>query len=680
MFHLDSGNLLAWMAQSLVIAGVGALLPLVFRLRHPPTQLLYGHLLLVVCLLLPILQKPVSPAPQPALWAALRNATLIWWIAGAGVAARLAWLLAGLWRIRQHRIAAMPLYPVPESAQAASAITHANAVLCISQEAPGPVMLGWLNPVVLLPETFSNLDDEAQCSIVCHELLHVRRHDWLVTLLEEVAGALMWFNPGTWLLLAQTRLAREQVVDRETVRLTAANDSYIHALLAIARGGSVVDLAPAPLFLRRRHLTQRMHALLEEVPMSKYRILASYCSMTTLLVLAGWLACNSFPLVAQPAPQQAQTPSTAPQPTGVMLNGPWVRVPLVPGKLASSETVPPAPGRPAADSGMPSAPIPFDPYEPVTGGIETVTAPQDRAALVALWERAKQSSKMHMPGQAPYQLDATFQAGGNAAYTGAGELTETWLSGQSWRWTAKLGGFSIVRIGYSGATVEDKHTPAIPMRVHMLRNAIFWAGDNRTFGMMQLRKAAIVGNGKPATCVLASGMFPTPGTARLWEEEEYCVDNATGLLMVHSFSPGNFTMYTYGASPIHDRYVAEHILISSAGQIVVDARVSMTEPSVNATELQPTPEMLANGLATPTNLPVHFQVNFPDTAAGSTVRPVMVHASVDGNGQVVEEELSAGADPGLVQNALDLVRNFHFPANGAQRQIFVNTRFVPAAR
>jgi len=45
--------------------------------------------------------------------------------------------------------------------------------------------------------------------------LHVRRHDWLITLIEELAGTLLWFNPAIWLLLAQTRLAREQLVDAE---------------------------------------------------------------------------------------------------------------------------------------------------------------------------------------------------------------------------------------------------------------------------------------------------------------------------------------------------------------------------------------------------------------------------------------------------------------------------------
>lgn len=316
----EAQNLLAWMAQTIALASAAAILPVLFRLQHPQTRLAYCHLVLTACLLLPwvepwrhprqdvrpaetaattVSHTPAAPAaipllselrsdraspqsvpaastaaPRPSLWDELGTRPVLRWIVIAGGFARLCWLLGGLWHIRRYRIAALPLYPIPESVHAASAIAHADALFCISPEVPGPVMLGWLAPVVLLPESFLNLDEEAQCGIACHELLHVRRGDWLVTLCEEVAAALMWFNPAAWVLLAQVRLAREQMVDAETVRLTAASEPYINALLAIARR-QTLDLAPAPVFLRRRHLTRRVHALLKDVSISKLRLLFS---------------------------------------------------------------------------------------------------------------------------------------------------------------------------------------------------------------------------------------------------------------------------------------------------------------------------------------------------------------------------------------------------------------------
>ncbi len=269
-------NLITWMEQVFVVATLGWLLPVLFRIRHPRTQLIYCHVVLALCLILPLAepwQHPVihraaiSPVEAARAIPGLPWTRLVLCALAAGGAARLIWLLAGLWRIRRYRIGAMPLYPVPESVRAASAVTQTDALFCISPHVTGPVMLGWLAPVVLLPESFLALNDEAQCGIVCHELLHVRRHDWLVTLLEELAAALFWFNPAIWPLMGQTRLAREELVDSEVVRLTASRDPYIDALLAIARGQSVSDLAPAPapLFLRRRHLTRRMDSLLKEI-------------------------------------------------------------------------------------------------------------------------------------------------------------------------------------------------------------------------------------------------------------------------------------------------------------------------------------------------------------------------------------------------------------------------------
>ena len=53
---LQSSNLVSWVVQVFAIASLGAFLPLVFRIRHPRTQLAYSHLVLAVCLVLPLIQ------------------------------------------------------------------------------------------------------------------------------------------------------------------------------------------------------------------------------------------------------------------------------------------------------------------------------------------------------------------------------------------------------------------------------------------------------------------------------------------------------------------------------------------------------------------------------------------------------------------------------------------------
>src|SRR5947209_6784709 len=120
---------------------------------------------------------------------------------------------------------------------------------------------------------------------------------------EELVRAAFWFHPLVWWAVGQVQLAREEVVDREVVRFTSARDRYLETLLEIAAAKAGVELAVAPLFLRNRHLRQRVASLLKEVPMSRKRLNLSLAGFFAALVLGGWLAIHSFPL--QGAPQEA---------------------------------------------------------------------------------------------------------------------------------------------------------------------------------------------------------------------------------------------------------------------------------------------------------------------------------------------------------------------------------------
>ena len=665
---LTAANLLAWTAQAFLLVLAGSLLPMLLRIRHPWTRLAYYHALLLLCLALPVLQPwrhPVTGAdealaPPLLYWPQLR---WVLWALPAGVLARLCWLLGGLWRVRQHRIASMPLYPVPESVRAATALTQADALFCLCQEVPGPVMLGWLAPVILLPASFLALGEEAQCGIASHELLHVRRHDWLMTVLEELLGALLWFNPAVWLLLAQTRLAREQLVDAEAVRLTASREPYIEALLAIARHGSRLDLAPAPLFLRRRHLTQRVHSLLKDAPVSPARLAASYFSIAAILGLAGWSGAAAFPLTGQ----------------SVRLNA-AAAVSSQSGDATAAEIKPAKSAAPALPDPLASAPVPTDPRELVNGGVKALASPDSRAAALGLLERARQNARLHTPSAPPYRFDSVFTAYGNALNTGPGQLSEIRASGRSWRWTVDLGGYSLARVADKGRTLDQPPVSAIPMRAQTLREAILWSLLNWPPGA-RIRSAEALWNGQPVTCLLLSNgeaKLALTG-ARLWEEDEYCIDPVSGFLQIYSIAPGTYFVYGYSRHlQFHGQQFPDHISIYANGAMVADADFTIADMSAaDESLLTPAPEMVdATVLA---GNVLRLRLNAPSPVPFELVQPVIVHAQIDGEGKVVEEELSAAADLALAQPALDLVKRSAFPrAARMQRQAYINVRFMPA--
>ena len=104
-------------------------------------------------------------------------------------------------------------------------------------------------------------------------------------------------------------LAREQAVDRAVIDLTQKREQYLDALLAIAGARPQLDLAPAPLFLRKRHLKQRVVSILKEVRMSKTRLISALTAGLGILAAACWLITSTFPLMA--APQAPDAPGVA---------------------------------------------------------------------------------------------------------------------------------------------------------------------------------------------------------------------------------------------------------------------------------------------------------------------------------------------------------------------------------
>jgi TonB family protein len=312
-------NLGFYSLQILLIAAAGGLLIQVLRIRMPKVRLYCWQALLVACLLLPAIQPwrhlTIDSSVEittGAFTAVERNhslgflqiplRTVMLLLLGAGAAIRFSMLCLGFLRLRRYRRDSSIVPGVFRDLERRMGI-HAD--VHVSSDTPGPVTFGFLHPVILLPE--GCLQDE---SVACHELLHVRRHDWLFTVLEECVLALFWFHPAMWWLIAQIQLAREEAVDREAVAILNSRERYLESLLALASAKVGMDLVPASPFLRRRHLQKRVASLLKEVSMSKLRLSWSLATFVAALSLAGWLGVRSFPL--QAAPQDKAAPQEKP--------------------------------------------------------------------------------------------------------------------------------------------------------------------------------------------------------------------------------------------------------------------------------------------------------------------------------------------------------------------------------
>jgi TonB family protein len=308
-------GLTAWALQVALLLGVGMLLPRLVRLSLPRVRLAYWQALLLAVLLLPLLQPRAVAAGFAAemrvggAWlgriavsagdAGESRSPFLWLllILAAGALVRLVWLLVGLGALRAYRRGAAPAV-LPPAVAAVQERVGARARFLVSERVTGPVTFGWRDATVLLPPGFAALPPAAQRAVACHELLHVRRRDWLFALFEEAVRALLWFHPAVWMLLSRLALCREQVVDGEVVRLTGARRAYLEALRDIALQSRPAALPGLPFFHHRSHLHERVAQLSEEVSMSRPRIATLITTCAGVLALTAFLGASSFPMLS----------------------------------------------------------------------------------------------------------------------------------------------------------------------------------------------------------------------------------------------------------------------------------------------------------------------------------------------------------------------------------------------
>jgi TonB family protein len=315
-------DLAAYGLQVTLLVGAGALLARLFRFRAAAATLVYWQVLLAACLVLPVCQRwqasraevapgtppvaaaaftrsapaPSAPvrAPRPVRWPIEQIVLLA--IAG-GVILRGLWLATGFWGLARLKRDASVL-----PAQLECLLKEAQGRLGVradfrrSVKAPAPITFGWRRPTILLPANLAEMEPHTQQAIVYHELLHVRRRDWAWCVAEEFARAVLWFHPAVWWLIERIHLTREQVVDQEVIELTSSRERYAEALLAIARARIQARFVPAPLFLRKGSLKQRVAEILKETAMTKRRLILCLAVSAAALFLVARAATSIFPL------------------------------------------------------------------------------------------------------------------------------------------------------------------------------------------------------------------------------------------------------------------------------------------------------------------------------------------------------------------------------------------------
>ena len=160
-------------------------------------------------------------------------AIVFMWV--AGVAMLLVRMAGGLWQVRRLQVHALAADASPwqTAVQRMASRLDVRVAVHVVESAlvSTPAAVGWLRPVILLPvAALANLTPSQVEAILAHELVHIRRHDYLVNIGQAVAETLLFFHPAVWWVSAQIRAEREHYCDDVAVQVCGDPVDYAAAL------------------------------------------------------------------------------------------------------------------------------------------------------------------------------------------------------------------------------------------------------------------------------------------------------------------------------------------------------------------------------------------------------------------------------------------------------------------
>lgn len=179
--------------------------------------------------------EPSQPLQQ---WAREQFTGLLPWLVAlwfAGVLLLSLRFLGGLFVTRQlKQLGTSP--PVEQWQERLSLLCKQLRVsrpvrLCESLLVEVPTVIGWLRPVILVPASaLTGLTPEQLQALLAHELAHIRRHDYLVNLLQTAVETLLFYHPAVWWVSGEIRQEREHCCDDVAVAACGSVVIYARAL------------------------------------------------------------------------------------------------------------------------------------------------------------------------------------------------------------------------------------------------------------------------------------------------------------------------------------------------------------------------------------------------------------------------------------------------------------------
>ena len=157
---------------------------------------------------------------------------LVWLVGAVALGARLlgGWIVASRMHPRLARAASSQWQRELDRLRLRIGLARPVRLL-ISSTVYVPTVAGWLRPFVLAPVgALSGLPPEVVEALLLHELAHIRRHDYLINVLQGIVEAALFYHPAIWWVSNEMRNEREHCCDDIAASMCGGPLVYAKAL------------------------------------------------------------------------------------------------------------------------------------------------------------------------------------------------------------------------------------------------------------------------------------------------------------------------------------------------------------------------------------------------------------------------------------------------------------------
>jgi len=217
-------------------------------------------------------------APLQPLACAKASLAALWTLGSAFLLGHLMVCHVLLWRTRRRAEPIDDAETLGELRDLSAKFGVRSVALLSSPEIRSPILTGFFQPAILIPEADASAGHATLRAVLLHELGHLGRQDARAILVARVACAVFFFQPLAWLLARRMEESNDEVVDDLVLAEGVGAGSYARdladwaeryvparreaaAALGVVRFRSAVGRRVARILDRARRLEARVAAL-----------------------------------------------------------------------------------------------------------------------------------------------------------------------------------------------------------------------------------------------------------------------------------------------------------------------------------------------------------------------------------------------------------------------------------